>query len=169
MKTKDTKKNVNRRERIGGLIYVLLFFGIGMGLCVWLLLSSNNMTHIFTRKDHVQLKMERQQTFRRAQEHNGMVCDILTEKISAYDPGVNAVYEKNDIEYIINELKKQYEDNKHDKRYVAFLHLGDFYQMWFNDKQHLWSLEANLNYLKQNLDDCELGLEKKKEELKSKR
>lgn len=161
-----THKHVNRRERIGGLIYVLLFFCAGVGLSAWLLLSDSSVSRIFARKDSVQLKMERQQSFRKAQENSANVCDLLVERILAYDPGVNATYEKNDIQYIINELRRQYDDSKNDKRYVAFLHTGDFYQMWFNDRQYLWSLGSNLSYLKSNLEECELGLQKRKEELK---
>lgn len=161
-----TNNHVNRRERIGGLLYVLFFFCAGIALSVWLLFSGDNISRIFARKDTVQLKMERQQSFRKAQGESAAVCDLLVSRILAYDPGINASYEKNDIQYIINEIRKQYEDNKHDKRYLAFLHLGDFYQMWFNDRQYLWSLKSNLGYLKNNLEECELGLNKKKEELK---
>lgn len=163
---KNTKKHVNRRERIGGLIYVLFLFLGGIGLSVWLLLSNSDMSRIFTRKDSIEMKMARQHSFRKAQEESTAVCDMLAQKISGYDPSVNALYEKNDIQYIINELRKVYESNQHDKRYLVFLQAGDFYQMWFNDRQHLWSLNSNLEYLKNNLEECELGLEKKKETMK---
>lgn len=161
-----TKKHVNRRERIGGFIYVLLFFCTGVGLSVWLIFSDSDPSRIFSRKDGVEIKMARQHSFRKAQEDNTAVCDMLVAKIAGYDPGVNALYEKNEIQYIINELRKNYENNSHDKRYLVFLHMGDFYQMWFNDRQHLWSLNSNHDYLRGNLEECELGLEKKKETMK---
>lgn len=163
---KYTEKQVNRRERIGGLIYVLFFFCAGMGLSVWLLLSKSDMSRIFMRKDGIEMKMARQQSFRKAQEESTAVCDMLVEKILDYDPEVNALYEKNDIQYVINELHKIYEKNLHDKRYLVFLQMGDFYQVWFNDRQHLWSLNSNLEYIKNNLEECELGLEKKQEAMK---
>lgn len=161
-----TKKHVNRRERIGGFVYVLLFFCGGVSLAIWLIFSDNDVSRIFSRKDSVEIKMARQHKFRKAQEENAAVCDMLMAKIADYDPSVNALYEKNEIQYIINELRKHYENNNHDKRYLVFLHMGDFYQMWFNDRQHLWSLNSNLNYLRNNLEECELGLEKKKETMK---
>ncbi|MCD8031655.1 MAG: type VI secretion system transmembrane protein TssO [Bacteroides sp.] len=167
MKNSTTKNYINRNERIGGMIYVFLLFALGTGLLAWLFVAGNNLNHIFSRKDSVQIKMERQQSFRRVQEQNVAVSDLLTARIAAYDPGVNAVYEKNDIQYIINEIRKLYEDNRHDKRYIMFLHISDFYQMWFSDRQYLWSLTANLEYLKRNLEDCELGLNRKKEERKN--
>lgn len=163
----DTTKYVNRRERIGGYIYVILFFILGGGGCSWLLVSQSDIRQIFSRKDIVGAKMERQQNFRREQEQAAVECDIIVEGIMRYDPGVNAVYEKNDIQFMINELKKNHDQNRLDKRYMVYLHSGDFYQMWFNDKQYLWSLQSNLTYLKQNLEECELGLEKKQDEIKN--
>ncbi len=167
MKKNKPTVYINRNERIGGMVYVFLLFAAGVGMLAWLVLSGTNVSRIFSRKDSVQIKMERQQSFRRVQEQNAGVCDLLTGRIVGYDPGVNAVYEKNDIQYIINEIRKLYEDNRHDKRYIVFLHISDFYQMWFNDRQHLWSLGANLEYLKGNLEKCELGLGRKKEERKN--
>lgn len=166
MKKASTNKHINLKERVSGLIYVLLFFCVGVICSAWLLLRDSDLSGTFSRKDGVQLKMERRQSFRRAQAEGATVCDLLVKRISAYDAGVNASYEKNDIQYVINELRGWYEKNRHDKRYLTFLHMGDFYQLWFNDRQYLWSLKSNLDYLKSNLGECELGLEKRKEELR---
>ncbi|MCC8036028.1 MAG: type VI secretion system transmembrane protein TssO [Rikenellaceae bacterium] len=158
----DKSKNyVNRRERIGGLVYVLAIFCAGSGVLFWLVISQSNISEVFSRRNSVQLKLERQHNFRRIQQDKLPLCEELQQRILSYDPGVNAVYEKNDIQYMINDLRRGYEENRQDKRYVTFLHMADFYQMWFNDRQHLWSLSSNLDYLRQNLEDCELGLEKK--------
>ncbi|WP_163217109.1 type VI secretion system TssO [Bacteroides sp. 224] len=166
-KSNNKKIYVNRKERIGGLIYVLMFFIIGAGMSGWILLSQSDIQHVFSRKDIVSAKMKRQQDFKREQEKAVSACDLIVEKINTYDPSVKAVYEKNDIEFMINELRRDYEANRSDKRYMVYLHLADFYQMWFNDKQYLWHLDSNYINAKQNLEECELGLEKKKEEVKS--
>ena len=168
MNKSDNKKTyVNRKERIGGLIYVLLLFVLGTGLCGWLLLSQSDIKSVFTHKDIVSSKMKRQQVFKREQTNSVATCDLTIKSIEAYDPSIKAVYEKNDIQFMINELHKKYELNRSDKRYMVYRHLGDFYQMWFNDRQYLWSLKSNVEYLKQNLADCELGLKVKKEESQS--
>ena len=166
MDNKSRHKAVNRRERIGGFIYVLLFFIFGVGFGTWLLMSNNDLGRVFARKDLVEVKMRRQQEFRTAQEEGIKIGQLLVGKIAAYDPGVNALYEKSDIQLHIAELRRQYERNKADQRYFVFHQIGDFYQMWFNDRQYLWSLEQNLSSIKQNLEECELGLEAKKEELR---
>jgi hypothetical protein len=71
MESVNKKIYVNRKERIGGLIYVLLFFIIGAGLFSWLMLAQSDIKHVFSRKDIVNAKMKRQQGFRREQE-NGL-------------------------------------------------------------------------------------------------
>jgi len=133
------------------------------------LLSQSDIEHVFSRKNVISAKMKRQQDFKREQENFVPTCEIIVDKIKNYDPGVNAVYEKDNIQFIISELHKKYEHNRMDKRYMVYLHLGDFYQMWFNDKQYLWSLQSNLASLQQNLENCELGLNEKKEKLKNNR
>jgi hypothetical protein len=162
----DNKKIVIRRERIGGAIYVLIFFLAGVALSAWLLLSEDDVSQVFLRKDAIEMKMRRQQNFNDLQEEASSVCDLLAQNILKYDPGVNAVYEKNDIQYMINDLRGLYEEHMSDKRYMVFLHMSDFYQMWFNDREYLWSLNANKVYLKGNLEECELGLEKKNDKLR---
>jgi hypothetical protein len=161
-----TTKYVNRRERIGGAIYVIMFFIVGAGLCGLLLAAQSDIRQTFSRKNVVGAKMERQQNFRREQEASATECDLIVEGIRRYDPAVNAVYEKNDIQFLVNELKRRHDRNRLDKRYMVYLHLGDFYQMWFNDRQHLWSLTSNLSYIRRNLEDCEIGLEKKQNEIR---
>jgi len=163
--TPDTTKYVNRRERIGGLVYVIMFFIVGAGCCSWLLVSQSDIRQIFSRKGIVEVKMKRQQEFRDIQQRTVADCDIIEGAIRRYDPAVNAVYEKNDIQFMINELKRHHEANRLDKRYMAYLHMSDFYQLWFNDKQYLWSLRSNLTYIRRNLDECELGLERKQRDI----
>jgi hypothetical protein len=161
MAAANPKKKVNRRERIGGAVYVLIFAIAGVFLSAWLLFSGSDVARLFSAKDAIEMKMHRQQSFNTRQEETAALCEMLTQKISEYDPGVNAVYEKSDIQYLINELRARYEENISDKRYLVFLHMSDFYQMWFNDRERLWSLTSNQIFLQGNLDECELGLEKK--------
>jgi hypothetical protein len=171
---------VNRRERIGGAIYVVVFFISGVFLSVWLLLLPElDVSHIFSRKDAIETKRERRVSFNRLQQEAVLLSDRLVQKISKYDPGVTAIYEKNDIQYDIDELYRQYEEkyvdvsmadslsenrirmqesNVSKKRYLVFLHMSDFYQMWFRDRQDLWCVKTNIELGKANLHECELGV-----------
>ena len=156
-------KHINRRERIGGLIYVLVLFAIGVVLCSWLIFSKTDTSRVFTQKNHVIAKMDRQKEFRFTQEKYVATCDSLMLRIERFDPSIKALYEENDIKYIINDIKAVYDKNPWDKRYKAFYHMASTYDMYFTDKKTLWSKQTNVTNFKQNLEECELGLQKKKE------
>ena len=86
-----------------------------------------------------------------------------TRDLSPYPPQ----YEEDDIHYLINNLRNTYERNSWDKRYKLFMHIADFYAMWLSDKKQLWSIEQNIRLFKANLEECEIGLRKKEEDLRS--
>ena len=62
----------------------------------------------------------------------------------------------------------QWERNSFDKRNKMFWHLASVYEMWFADKKELWSKQDNIIKFKKNLEECEVGLQKKEGELKNK-
>ena len=155
----------NQREKITGFIYVLLMFTVITFTCSFLLFYYNSDFLAFTPKDFAISKMERIREYQDAQSKSSTMVDSLYKKISKYQPMVNAVYEENDIEYLINELKNVYERHSWDIRYKSFLHVSQFYSMWFIDKKELWYAKDNIVRLKQNLEECEIGLNTKKNDL----
>lgn len=167
MITSTNKKYVNRRERASGVICVVTIFVVGLCVVCGLLFSDKDVSKVFKQKDTVNIKMKRQQNFKRIQDENTAVCDLVAKKIIHYDPSVNAVFEKDEIQYMINELRRKYGDNQSDRRYLVFQHMSSFYEMWFKDRQQVWSLSENVAYFKENLEECELGLVRKKETINS--
>lgn len=156
MKENDLKKYINDKERIGGFIYVVLLFTIGMVMCAWLLLGRGDNAGVFKQKAHVVEKMDRQKDFRKMQEKYVPVCDSLIQRIEKLDPGINAVYEENDLKFMINDLKSQYEKNPWDKRHKAFLHIAELCEIWMADRKQLWSKKENIRNFKQNIEECQL-------------
>lgn len=110
-------------------------------------------------------KMERIHHYQDIQKRQTVVCDSVFIKIKNYNPGINASYEENDIKFLINDIKIGYVDNIWDNRYKAFLHVSDLYEMLLIDKKKIWSIGQNITNFKQNLQECEIGLEQKNEEL----
>ena len=66
-----------------------------------------------------------------------------------------------------SQLRNTYERNSWDKRYKLFMHIADFYAMWLSDRKQLWSIGQNISLFKANLEECEIGLQKKEEDLRS--
>lgn len=163
---KKTKNTKNDREKAIGFVYVTVLFSLAtIACCLCLFYYSTNKTS--TRKEFVIAKMDRIREFQTIQSDRMLIVDSIYNKITEYNPGVNASYEENDIKFYLNDIKQLYEDNSYDGRYKIFFQVSDFYNMWFADKKELWSKKQNIVKFKKNLEECEIGLEKKLEELKS--
>lgn len=111
--------------------------------------------------------MNRIKDFQQEQAESQLPVDSLFRKIETFEPGVYAQYEEDDIHYLINNLRNTYERNSWDKRYKLFMHIADFYAMWLSDRKQLWSIGQNISLFKANLEECEIGLQKKEEDLRS--
>ena len=162
-KEKVTKNN---REKTTGFIYVSLLFLAGTFICCWCLFYYAD-TKSETRKEFVIAKMDRIRTFQNKQDDQMIIVDSIYNKIKDFNPGINASYEENDIKFYLIDIKKLYDDNSYDGRYKIFSQVSNFYDMWFADKKELWSKQQNIVRFGKNLEDCQIGLEKKKDELKN--
>ncbi|MEN9917579.1 MAG: hypothetical protein RL662_15 [Bacteroidota bacterium] len=156
---------MNQKEKIFGFIYVFLIFIVVTAICSYLIFYYNPDFRLSSQKDFAITKMNRIREYQDAQDTHISIMDSLYRKIEKFNPGVNAVYEENDILFMVNSLKNVYESKTWDTRYKSFLHVSDFYYMWFIDKKELWSKQSNINKFKKNLEICEIGLNNKKSEL----
>lgn len=163
----NSKKTLNKREVIMGHAYVFLFFFLTTAVCCLAIFMWNTDFRMFEQKEFVKIKMNRIREYQQAQEDFQMPVDSLFRKIEHFEPGVYAQYEEDDIHYLINNLRNAYERNSWDKRYKLFMHIADFYDMWLADKKQLWSIQQNIVLFKANLEECEIGLQKKIEDLRS--
>ena len=163
----EKRKEMNNREVLWGRIYVfVLFFLTSLACCLSIFLWNTDF-RLFEQKEYVKVKMDRIRNFRQEQQGHKMVIDSLYHKISGFHPGIHAQYEEEDVDYLINNLRNVYEQNNGDKRYKVFLHVADFYEMWMNDKKQLWSIRQNIDMFKANLEECEIGLQKKMDKLQN--
>lgn len=162
----EKKHTKNKREKTIGLLYVLSFFLVATFACCWsLAYYSDSKTS--TRKEFVIAKMDRIRAFQEEQSRQLVIVDSIYNKIREFNPGVNASYEENDIKFYLDDIRKLYEENSYDGRYRIFNQVPNFYNMWFADKKELWSKQQNIDKFKKNLEDCQIGLQKKTDELKS--
>ena len=166
-KDKDQHRMISKKEKNISFLYVALLFVIATTVCSVLLFCYNTNFSVFSRKDFVVMKMERIRSFQRIQAQQVELADSLEKKIQNFNPGVMALYEESDIKYMLNEMKSLYEKGELDKRFKVFLHVAVFYETWFADKKELWSKQQNVMKFTGNLEECEIGLKTKKDELNS--
>lgn len=162
------KKHLNRNERTIGLIYVFLMFAIVMGFCTYFLLEQNKDLNVFAQKIITVKKMKRMKDYQSMQIKNAIPCDSLYARINNFNPGVQASYEESDIRFLINDLRSIYSQNSWDRKLKIFAQIANFYDAWLIDKKELWSKKENILSFKTNLEECEIGIEKKNETIKSK-
>ncbi len=162
------KKHLNRYERTIGVIYVFLMFAIVMSCCTYFLLKQNKDLNVFARKNITVKKMKRVKDFQSIQMDNAISCDSLYARINNFKPGIQASYEESDIKFLINDLRIIYTQNSWDRRLKIFAHIANFYDDWLIDKKELWCKQKNILSFKTNLEECEIGIEKKNESIKSK-
>lgn len=167
MYPKQKKSTKNRREQIIGFVYVSLLFIITTAICCTCLFYYNSDEKAAARKEFAISKMDRIRSFQDRQSNEMVIIDSIYNKIRTFNPGINASYEENDIKYYLNDLNNIYEKNSHDGRYKIFSQVSAFYGMWFDDKKELWSKNQNIANFRKNLEQCEIGLQKKIDELKS--
>ncbi|MDR3266791.1 MAG: type VI secretion system transmembrane protein TssO [Tannerella sp.] len=169
MNEERIKNTRNRKERISGFVYVSLLFLLATGLCCVCISYYSNSRKSVARKEFAIAKMERIHRFQSVQSNQMQTVDSIYNKIKSFNPEIQASYEEEDIKYYLNDIKNIYEKYDYDKRYKIFSQLSVFYNMWFADRKELWSKKQNIAGFKKNLEECEIGLQKKKDELKSKK
>lgn len=167
MAENQTKNTRNTRERIMGFIYVSLLFLGTTTICCMCLFYYNSNQKMMTQKEFAIAKMDRIRSFQDIQSNEMVIVDSIYKKIKAFNPSVNASYEENDIKFYLNDLKNIYEKNSYDGRYKIFAQVSNFYSMWFDDKKELWTKKQNIGTFRKNLENCEIGLQKKTDELKN--
>jgi len=166
MNSNKKKNTANRREQITGFVYVSLMFIFTVAICCVCMFYYRSDDKSNTRKEFAISKMDRIRSFQQIQNEEMVIIDSIYNKISQFNPGINASYEENDIKYYLNDLKRIYEKNSHDGRYKIFQQTSAFYSRWFDDRKELWSKQQNISNFRKNLEQCEIGLQKKKDELK---
>ena len=163
----QNRATINQREKTIGFAYGLLLF-LAVSSCGCMIIFWTNSDFDTTRqKDMVLVKVEKIRKFQELQKENKPIVDSLYNRISKLTPGINAQYEEEDIKYLLNDLKNTYQNNGWDNRYKVFMHVADFYQMWLTDRKELWSKRENISTFKKNLEECEIGLESKKQDWRS--
>jgi hypothetical protein len=161
------KNTHNRREQISGFIQVSFLFLVATiaGCSLLFYYSVNGKPN--ARKEFAIAKMDRIHGFQNIQSEQIVIVDSIYNKIADYSPDIQASYEESDIKYYLNTIGALYEENSYDKRYKIFHLVSTFYNRWFADRKEAWSKQQNITGFRKNLEECEIGLQKKKEELKN--
>ena len=155
-----SKTTLTSKEKITGLLYVLLLFSVTAFICAYILLINDSDYHFAKSKKDAVVQLERVKSFRDAQsdmEDQLSKIDALVNKIN---PALNASYEKRELNYMLGEVRKVYTDNKYDDRYRIYNTIADFYELRVFERERLFASEKNIERFQKLLDDCRAGMDK---------
>mgnify|MGYP000031372476 CR=1 FL=1 len=148
-------------------MYSCSFFLTTVACCLVIFMWNSDFK-MFEQKEFVKIKMNRIKDFQQEQAESQLPVDSLFRKIETFEPGVYAQYEEDDIHYLINNLRNTYERNSWDKRYKLFMHIAVLFMPCGCPTGNSYGVsEQNISLFKANLEECEIGLQKKEEDLRS--
>lgn len=85
--------------------------------------------------------------------------DSLSRLLALYNPENKQSYLESSIVLELNELKKTYEKKQKDPSFSIYMKINNLYSMMYFDKKASWNTINNTNFLKKNLNDCEIGFQ----------
>lgn len=165
MEINTPKQTSNQKERVMGYLHISLLFILITGICCFCIFYYNSQTKKVSQKEFVISKMDRIRAFQTLQSEEIIIVDSIYSKIKNFNPAISASYEESDIKFYLNEVKGIYAKNPYDTRYKVFAQVSNFYNLWFADKKEIWTKRQNIAVFSKNLENCEIGLQKKKDEL----
>lgn len=155
-----SKTTLTSKEKITGLLYVLLLFSVTSFVCAYILFINDSDYHFAKSKKDAIVQLERVKSFRDAQ---GDINDQLTkidDLVNKINPALKASYEKRELSYLLGEIRKVYTDNKYDDRYRIYNIVADFYEMRVFERERLFASEKNIEIFQKLLDNCRAGMDK---------
>lgn len=155
-----SKTTLTSKERITGLLYVLLLFSVTSFVCAYILFINDSDYHFAKSKKDAIVQLERVKSFRDAQSDIDDQLSKIDALVNKINPALNASYEKRELSYLLGEVKKVYTDNKYDDRYRIYNIVADFYEMRVFERERLFASEKNIETFQKLLDNCRAGMDK---------
>ncbi len=155
---------ISKEERKIQFIYLLVFWSALSVVFCYVCFSGYSRSEIRS-KELVIEKINSENELLKSQMAIAVHIDSLQKMLMLYQPSTSQVFLENNINYELEELKKIYEAKKADINYKIFNQLYVFNSMQFFDKKAIWNATNNIAFLKNNLQDCEIGFQKKQDNL----
>lgn len=155
---------ISSEEKSIQLTYLLLFW-LATSLVFYFALFHDYSLPEVRSKHLVLAQIEKQNAILKDQNSYVQHIDSLTIMLQQFNPSTSQVYLESSINYELEELRKVFEAKKTDPNYKIFNQLDLFFSMQFYDKKATWISTSNLEFLKRNLEECEIGFQQKQNNL----
>ncbi|WP_167459399.1 type VI secretion system transmembrane protein TssO [Pedobacter jejuensis] len=155
------------KERRIQFQFFLALFVITTGLLSFGIFYSSKSRYPISKQE-LELKISENQLFEDMVVETRPTIDTAFKQIIRFNPNVQAVFLKNDIQIALNSIKSSYERKASDYRYKTFIQTSQLYNILFFDRQELRGNQRDLEDVKRSLDDCIISRRQLQQTLQSK-
>ncbi|SES09000.1 type VI secretion system transmembrane protein TssO [Pedobacter rhizosphaerae] len=141
------------KERREQFLFFMALFVFTVGLLSFGIFYSSKSRYEISKAD-LEVKISENQAFEDMVKETMPTIDTTYKQIVRFDPNVQAVFLRSDIQNSLNSIKSAYERKASDVRYKTFIQTSQLYDILFFDKQEMKGNLRDIEGLKRNLDDC---------------
>lgn len=141
------------KERREQFLFFMALFIFTVGLLSFGIFYSAKSRYQISKRE-LEIKINENEAFEEMVIETMPAIDSSYKQIVRFDPNVQAVFLKSDIQNQLNSIKAAYERRAADSRYKTFIQTSQLYNLLFYDKQELKGNLRDTEGLKRSLDDC---------------
>lgn len=141
------------KERRIQFQFFLALFLVTTGLLSFGLFYNSKSKYPISKND-LEMKISENQAFEDMVLETRPTIDSTFKQIIRFDPNVQAVFLKSDIQISLNSIKSAFERKASDYRYKTFIQTSQLYNVLFYDRQELRGNLRDIEDVKRSLDDC---------------
>ncbi len=145
-------QNPIAKERKYLIIYLLVFYI----LISTIFFKATYTNYKFPEQKNLQSFNFKNETLLDVEKYEAL-SDSINKLITIYEPGSKKMLHESTLNYELEELRKDYNTNTNKEDYKILHQLDDFYSNQFFDKKAIENSIKNSEFLKKNLEECEIG------------
>jgi len=141
------------KERREQFLFFVALFVFTVGLLSFGMFYSGNSGHEIS-KEELEVKINENEVFENMVKETMPIVDTTFRQITRYNPNVQAVFLKNDIQLSLGSIKAAFDRKASDSRYKIFVQTAQLYDRLFYDRQEQNRNITDIELYKKQLEDC---------------
>jgi len=144
------------KERREQFLFFIALFVFTVGLLSFGIFYSDKSRYEIS-KEELEVKISENETFESMVKETSPTIDTTYNQITRYNPNVQAVFLKNDIQNSLGSIRAAFDRKASDQRYKIFVQTAQLYDRLFYDRQEQNRNITDIELHKRQLDDCILN------------
>lgn len=141
------------KERREQFLFFSALFIFTVGLLSFGIFYSGKSRYEISKQE-LEVKISENEAFEDMVKETMPTIDSTYKQIIRYDPNVQAVFLKNDIQNSLGSIRAAFDRKASDSRFKTFVQTAQLYDILFNDRREQRGNLGDVDRLKKSLDDC---------------